>query len=78
MYLDIIASTIDCETLVWGLGLIVLIFCNIILLLSFCVLYQKMKEIESKSNSTQHLIYRFYLYNIPGQDCNTDCFLPVT
>ena len=78
MYLDIIASTIDCEALVWGLGLIVLIFCNIILLLSFCVLYQKMKEIESKSNSTQHLIYRFYLYKIPGQDCNAVCFLPVT
>ena len=56
MYLDIIASTIDCEALVWGLGLIVLIFCNVLLLLSFCVLYQKMKEIESKSNSIQHLI----------------------
>ena len=39
------------------------------------VLYQKMKEIESKSNSIQH---RFYLYNIPGQDCNAVCFLPVT
>ena len=63
MYVDniIIALTIDCEAYVWGLGLIMLIFCNIILLLSFCVLYQKMKEIESKSNSIQHLIYQFYL-----------------
>ena len=44
--MDVIASTIYCEALVWGLGLIMLLFCNIILLLSFCVLYQKMKEIK--------------------------------
>ena len=61
---DIIASTIDCEALVWSLGLIVLIYSVTLLLLSFCVLYQKMKEIESKSNSIQHLIYIYYLVRI--------------